>query len=83
MRAAQPRSTCPALSIARMVLHSEQRKRPALEALSFLLQMGHLKILGNGPAWGPSPFWAKKETASSRFSLMLKNWEKPRSWKTS
>ena len=43
----QPRKTWPALSMARMVLHSEQRNRPALEAFSFLLQMGHLKMRGN------------------------------------
>ena len=69
--------------MARMVLHSEHRKRPGLAALSFLLQIGHEKILGNTDAvavW--SPAW-KKAVASSRLSFILKNWEKPSSWKTS
>ena len=64
--------------MARMVLHSEQRKRPGLAALSFLLHMGQENILGNTEAvavW--SPAW-KKAVASSRLSLILKNWEKPR-----
>ena len=59
-------------------MHSEQRNRPGLAALSFLLQIGQeRKILGNTEAvavW--SPAW-KKAVASSRLSLILKNWEKP------
>jgi hypothetical protein len=37
-----------------MVLHSEQRKRPALTALSFLEQMGQAKILGKIVVFWPS-----------------------------
>jgi hypothetical protein len=35
--------------MAKMVLHSEQRKRPGLVALSFVEQMGQLNTLGKTP----------------------------------
>ena len=42
----QPSETCALLSIAKIVLHSEQRKRPGRGAFNFFAQIGHEKILG-------------------------------------
>jgi hypothetical protein len=66
-----------------MVLHSEHRKRPDFTAFNFLEQAGHGNILGNVASFSTAMLLLKKFTDSSRVFLILKNWEKPSSWKTS
>jgi hypothetical protein len=68
-----PKKTCAALSIAKIVLHSEQRNRPGFTALSFLEHIGHAKIFGKTDAFSGEVPLLKKLTESSRLSLMLKN----------
>jgi hypothetical protein len=62
-----------------MVLHSEQRKRPGLRALSFFEQIGQAKTFGNRDTDSDEDPLRKKLMESSRLSLILKNWEKPKS----
>lgn len=73
----QPKNTCPLLSMARIVLHSEHRNLPDFVALSFLEQMGHTKIFGNTSDLTTIPLVLKKSTESANESLILKNWENP------
>ena len=77
-----PRKTCPCWSIARIDLHSEQRNRPAFVALSLFEQTGQPKIFGKGVSSTCAPF-LKNDTESAILSLILKNWENPKSWNTS
>ena len=42
-----PKETCALLSITRIVLHSEHRKRPGRGAFNFFAQIGQENILGN------------------------------------
>lgn len=77
-----PKKTEPCWSMARIDLHSEQRNRPLLVALSLFEQTGQLKILGNTLSSTGAPL-LKKLMASPMESLMLKNWLNPSSWNTS
>ena len=77
-----PSETSPCSLIASIDLQPEQRKRPDLTALSFLLHTGHSIIRGNTED-AVCPPSEKKFIASSVEFLILKNCEKPRSWNTS
>ena len=68
----QPKNTCPLESTAKMVLHSEQRKRPERGAFNFLEHTGQVKIFGNMPVVGTTSC-LKNAMASSAESLILKN----------
>ena len=68
--------------MAKIVLHSEHLNRPDFVAFKRLEQTGQEKIFGKTSS-STIVSCLKNWIASSVESLILKNCEKPKSWKTS